>query len=155
MGLSEDTTKTGEIEGILVRRYDIEDELLDEADTFSGARSRFDSSIEGGRVQRVIVHKNQQKIRGQKSCAADETSRSRSRQPRGRNVEGSENKDMEKAHEAAATVARNSSACDAGVTAVTSRIEDKGCHVHLKPRPRSSARLTLGITGAYTPGQFD
>lgn len=51
----DDTTRTGEMDGILVRRYDIGDDLWDEAAVLSGARSRFDSSIEGRRVQRICV----------------------------------------------------------------------------------------------------
>ena len=50
VGLLEDTTRTGEIEGILVRRYDLAESLLDVVDTLSGGRSRFDSSIEGRRA---------------------------------------------------------------------------------------------------------
>lgn len=46
VGEPEETTRTGEIEGILVRRYDIGDDLLDVADMFSGGLSRFDSSME-------------------------------------------------------------------------------------------------------------
>ena len=52
VGLPEDTTRTGEIDGILVRRYDIGEDLLDVVDTLSGGRSRFDSRIEGRKAQR-------------------------------------------------------------------------------------------------------
>ena len=44
--LVEDTTRSGEIDGILVRRYDRDEEELDVADILSGGRSRFDSSME-------------------------------------------------------------------------------------------------------------
>lgn len=105
-----------------MRRYDIEDELLDGVDTLSGGRSRFDSSIEGLRAQRLPL-RSDPAVQTGRAVEADAAERIRYE---GRGWKrGRQGEDMEKADEIAATVVGNRARVT-GRDAVTIYSPDRG-----------------------------